>query len=95
MSAPRIPVLGIRSTVILAIAAVAASQANAMAGDPEFLFDPSGGWQFDFDFYPTGSAFGDLDADGRPELVVCGRNLEGLVAVFPGVAGSGGPFGPP
>lgn len=95
MPVSRMPAPGFLFAVILVVAAVHGHAARAAAGDPEFLFDPSGGWQFDFDFYPTGSAVGDLDADGRLELVVCGRNLEGLVAVFPGVPGAGGPFGPP
>lgn len=60
----------------------------------QLLFDPSPGWDFDFDFFPTQSAAGDLDADGRLDLVVVGRNVEGLVAVFPGVDGSA-VFGPP
>jgi hypothetical protein len=73
--------------------------APAGGGDPEgnvfFFFDPLQGYTFEFDFFPTQTALGDLDADGSPDLVVSGRNSEGMVAIFPGVPGPAGPFGPP
>ncbi len=93
------------ATLAVGLAAPLASATDrprlpAPGGEPEagstfFFFDTTQFLDFDFPFFPTHSALGDLDADGAPELVVTGRNGEGVIAIFPGVAGSGGPFGPP
>ena len=49
--------------------------------------------QFDIDFYPTSLALGDVDGDGRPDLLVSGRNVDGMIALLPGLPG--GTFGTP
>ena len=54
---------------------------NACADGP-FLFGPPTVLEFDTPHFPTMVAIGDIDADGDPDVVVPGRNSEGLAYII-------------
>ena len=57
----------------------------ALAGVPNFA--PPADVVFPLRQFPTQPALADFDADGRPDLLVPGRNSDGLVFVLKGVEG--------
>lgn len=52
-----------------------------------FTFVPEVLHAWDSAFYPTSIAVGDVDRDGHADLVVTGRNVDGLMSVFRGLGG--------
>jgi hypothetical protein len=71
-------------TLCSALAVAAALTAPALAGDP-FQFTQTAVFDFPNDQFPTCVDAGDLDEDGFEDLVVTGRNMDGLVQILRGL----------
>ena len=67
--------------------------AAAAPASAQFDLVPEQTIQFDIDFYPTSLALGDVDGDGRTDLLASGRNVDGVIALLRGQPG--GTFGAP